>query len=126
MRAALADDDPQSRPPRLDGGSAGVPALLSTAVVATLALRGNVAEELRVLAIRALGAYQRSAARDALLHLVDGGRTCSDGRSWRRATPICIAALRALAETWPADPPWQRCSPSRPPPPIQSSARPHA
>jgi hypothetical protein len=102
VRAALADNDPRVLRLGLMAVQAECPRS-STALVVTLALRGNVAEDLRVLAIRALARTSESAARDALLHLVDGGHTLLGRPKLAPATSICIAALRALAEAWPAD-----------------------
>ncbi len=102
VRAALADDDPRVLRLGLMAVQAECPRS-STALVVTLVLRGNVAEDLRVLAIRALARTSESAARDALLHLVDGGHTLLGRPKLAPATSICIAALRALAEAWPAD-----------------------
>jgi hypothetical protein len=74
------------------------------AIVADLALNGKLIEELRVLATRALGRSRDPRARDALLDLVDGGRTLLGRPKLAAPTPICVAALRALAEGWPRDP----------------------
>jgi hypothetical protein len=101
-RTALADGDPRVVRLGLTAVQAACPRS-STALVVALALRGSVAEELRVLAIRALARTGESAARDALLHLVDGGHTLLGRPKLAPATSICIAALRALAEAWSAD-----------------------
>jgi hypothetical protein len=73
-------------------------------LVAGLALNAKMIEELRMLATRALGRSRDPRARDALLELVDGGRTLLGRPKLAAPTPICVAALRALAEGWPKDP----------------------
>jgi hypothetical protein len=64
----------------------------------------KMSDELRVLAAQALGRTRHPGARDALLRLVDGGKT-SMGRP-RLAAPslICVAAVRALSHGWAKDP----------------------
>jgi hypothetical protein len=62
-------------------------------------------DELRVLAVAALGRSREcSACLHGLLDLVDGGKTLLGRPKLARRTPVLLAALRALADTWPADP----------------------
>jgi hypothetical protein len=102
LRTALEDDDLRVLRFGLMTVQAECPRS-ATALLVRLALRGSLAEDLRVLAIRALARTGESSARDALLHLVDGGRTLLGRPRLAPPTPICIAALRALAEGWSAD-----------------------
>ena len=76
----------------------------AVSLVAGLALNEKMIEELRMLATRALGRSRDPRARDALLELVDGGRTLLGRPKLAAPTPICVAGLRALAEGWPKDP----------------------
>jgi hypothetical protein len=102
VHAGLADDDPRVLRLGLMAVQAACPRSSIDAVV-SLALRGSVADDLRVLAIRALARTGQPAARDALLHLVDGGHTLLGRPRLAPATSICLAALRALAEAWSTD-----------------------
>ena len=102
LRAALEDLD--SRIVRL--GVAAVqrdcpPAVIP--LVAGVAQNAQVIDELRVLAARALGRSSDSRARDALLQLVDGGRTLLGRTKLAASSPICAAALRGLSEGWRTD-----------------------
>jgi hypothetical protein len=74
------------------------------ALVAAVAINARIAEELRVLAARALARCHDFHARDALLQLVDGGRTLLGRPRLAPPTPLCVAALRSLSEGWPTDP----------------------
>jgi hypothetical protein len=51
-----------------------------------------------------LGAVTAPAARDALLHLVDGGRTFLGRRRLAPKSPEVVAALAALFAGWRRDP----------------------
>ena len=73
-------------------------------LVAGVALNAKMIEELRVLAARALGRFRDPMARDALLQLVDGGRTLLGRPRLAAPTRTCVAAVRALSEGWPKDP----------------------
>ncbi len=102
LRSALEDFDPRAlrlgvMAVQLECPSSVVP------LVTRVALNVKVIEELRVLAIRALGRSSDSRALDALLHLVDGGRTLLGRPKLAPPTAVCLAALRALSEGWPND-----------------------
>ena len=75
----------------------------AVALIARIAHNARLNDELRQLAIRALGRSADGSARDALLQLVDGGRTLLGRAKLAPTSPECIAALGALAERWPQD-----------------------
>ena len=60
-------------------------------------------DELRIHAVRALGQSRERAALDALLRLVDGGKSVLGKPKLAPPTPIVVAAVRALADVWSAD-----------------------
>jgi hypothetical protein len=72
-------------------------------LVTSLALNEKMIEELRVLAIRSLARSRDWVARDALLDLVDGGRTLLGRPKLAAPSPISVAAVRSLVEGWPKD-----------------------
>lgn len=73
-------------------------------LVATIAGDPSVVDDLRLLAVRALGRSREKAARDALLRLVDGGRTLLGRPRLAPSTRLSVTAVRALAEGWRTDP----------------------
>jgi hypothetical protein len=73
-------------------------------LVADLAFNEALSEELRLLAIRALGRCRDQEALDALLEMVDGGRTLLGRPKLAPPTRLCVAALRALSGGWNKDP----------------------
>jgi hypothetical protein len=102
LRTALNDADPRTLrlgvlAAQLDCPPSAVP------LIARLAHNTKMIEELRQLAIRALGRSADARARDALLQLVDGGRTLLGRAKLAPTGPVCIAALETLAERWPQD-----------------------
>ena len=102
LRTALDDADPRTLrlgvlAAQLDCPRSAVP------LIARIALNTKMIDELRQLAIRALGGSADARARDALLQLVDGGRTLLGRAKLAPTSPVCIAALGALAERWPQD-----------------------
>jgi len=102
LRTALDDADPRIvrlgvLAAQLDCPPSVVPA------IARLAHNARLDDELRQLAIRALGRSADARARDALLQLVDGGRTLLGRAKLAPTGPECIAALGALSERWPED-----------------------
>ena len=104
LRRALEDDDPRVVHIGLAALQEGCPPAMAPLVV-HVATSPKAADELRVLAVRALG--RSSECPDCLrglLQLVDGGRTFLGRRRLAPRTPILLAALRALAEGWPSDP----------------------
>jgi hypothetical protein len=75
-----------------------------TPMVAYIAMHPAITEELRIHAVRALGQSGERAALDALLHLVDGGKSILGKPKLAPPTPIVLAAIRALADVWSTDP----------------------
>jgi hypothetical protein len=74
------------------------------APVAQLATDARKEDELRVHAIRALAQSREHVALDALLQVVDGGRTMLGRARLAPRSPVVIAALRTLAVTWASNP----------------------
>jgi hypothetical protein len=75
-----------------------------TPFVVRAALGPAIAEDLRALAASALGRSRDPGALDALLQLVDGGRTLRGRPKLAAANPVSLAALRALSEGWATHP----------------------
>ena len=71
-----------------------------TPLVVNVALNPRIVEEVRVLAAHTLGRSRDPGALDALLKLVDGGRSLRGRPRLAAATPLCLAAVRALSEAW--------------------------
>jgi hypothetical protein len=71
--------------------------------VVRVATNPRAMEELRIYAIQALAGSRDRAALDALLRLIDGGRSLLGRPRLAPGTPVVVAAARALAETWPTD-----------------------
>jgi hypothetical protein len=74
-----------------------------TPLVTAVALDPEIGEELRALAVRALGRARETSARDTLLRLVDGGRTMLGRPRLPPPTRIAVSAVRALAQGWRSD-----------------------
>jgi hypothetical protein len=102
LRRALSDSDVRVLRLGLTAAHDDCPRPL-TKLVAALALDPKVVEDVRVLAARTLGRSRDSAARDALLQLVDGGRTLLGRPKLAPTTKIVLAALHGLAASWPKD-----------------------
>ncbi len=81
----------------------GLPALAAPRVVA-LALNRQTPPDLRVQAIRVLGASAASEALGALLELTDGGRTIFGRRKLPNKSRELLASLTALATGWGHEP----------------------
>jgi hypothetical protein len=99
VRAALNDEDP--RVVRL--GLAAMPHECPDDVIDRMidwAVDTKADQDLRQLAITTLGRFRDQSALNALLHLADGGRTLFGRPRLPAKTPVLIAALRALTETW--------------------------
>ena len=69
-------------------------------LVVDVARGGRAPNELRVLAVRALGRAQSPKALDALLQLTNGGRTFWGRPKLPPKRPEFLAALTALATGW--------------------------
>ena len=72
--------------------------------VAGLAQGVRVPEDLRLLAVQALGSSRDSAALDALLAIADGGTSVFGRQKLAAKSIVMLAALRALAAGWRAHP----------------------
>ena len=72
--------------------------------VAGVATDARIAEELRVLAVGALARSRERVSLDALRQLVDGGRTLLGRPKLAPRTAVFLAAVRALAKVWAAEP----------------------
>jgi hypothetical protein len=103
LRHAFQDHDPRILRLGLAAVEHECPRGVASLVVG-VAQNPKMSEELRVLAARALGRCRNPIARDALLQLVDGGRTLLGRPRLAAPTRICVAAVRALSEGWAKDP----------------------
>jgi hypothetical protein len=73
-----------------------------------LAANEEADREIRLLAVRALGACPDPSALEALLRLADGGRTLLGRARVAARTPEVLAALGALRRGWSHDPKAER------------------
>ncbi|MGE0459785.1 MAG: hypothetical protein AB7Q16_00295 [Vicinamibacterales bacterium] len=96
LRLALGDDQPRIVGLALGALRQSCPADL-VGPVAAIATNPSWPEETRLLAAAALGASRQPAALDALVAMVDGGRTLLGRSRLAKASPLCLAALRAMA-----------------------------
>jgi hypothetical protein len=62
-----------------------------------------VEEDLRVLAVQALGRCLAREALEGLLRIVDGGKTLLGRPKLASRTPLVVAGVRALTGAWSAD-----------------------
>jgi len=69
--------------------------------VLNLAVDADLDDDIRTLAVKVAGKVQRFPVLDVLLELTDGGRSLLGRFRLPVKTPVLLAALRALAETWP-------------------------
>jgi hypothetical protein len=99
MLGALRDSDPHTVRRALTGAFEDCPPS-ALPLITRIASEATSTSELRVLAIKVLGRIGNGAARDALLSLVDGGRTWWGRRKLANRTIELLAALMALAASW--------------------------
>jgi hypothetical protein len=103
LRTALADSHPRMI-------SIGLAALQKDCPSPVVHLVARVAgdqtgpDDLRLLAIRALGRSREPLALDTLLQIVDGGKSLLGRPKLAAKSPACVAAIQALAIGWPANP----------------------
>ncbi len=71
--------------------------------VLNLAVDADLDDDIRTLAVKVAGKVQRFPVLDMLLELTDGGRSLLGRFRLPVKTPVLLAALRALAETWPSN-----------------------
>jgi hypothetical protein len=103
IHAALDDSD--SRVVRI--GLAAIPQdcppdLLERVI--NWAVAPESSQEIRLIAVTTLARFHEQAVLSALLQLADGGRTFFGRLKLSPKTPVLIAVIRALAETWTNDP----------------------
>ena len=103
LTAAVQDSDPRVVRMALGSVQQGCPASV-VPHIARYAADPTAPSELRVLAIRALGATRSLGARDTLLELTRGGRTFFGVDRLAPKSAELVAALRALAAGWAANP----------------------
>jgi HEAT repeat protein len=102
LSLALVDGDRQVQRLGLAECSRGVPAPVLPLVCRRITDRA-ADPELRVLAVRVLGASAEPLALRTLLRLADGGKTLLGRSKLPPASPGLLAALAALASGWAAD-----------------------
>jgi len=71
--------------------------------VLNLAVDADLDDDIRTLAVKVAGKVERFPVLDMLLELTDGGRSLLGRFRLPVKTPVLLAALRALAETWPSN-----------------------
>lgn len=103
IRAAL--DDPDPRVVRL--GLAAIPPdcpddLLDRVI--DWAVAPDSSQEIRLISVTTIARFRDESVLAALLHLADGGRSFFGRLRLPPKTPVLIAVLRALAQTWARDP----------------------
>ncbi len=103
LKHALADHDARILRVGLAAAQRDCPRGVARLVIG-VAHNPKMSDDLRVLAARALARCREGIARDALLKLVDGGKTLLGRPRLAPPTPLCVAAVRALAEGWAKDP----------------------
>jgi hypothetical protein len=99
LRAAFSDVDPRVVRVGLAVVQQGCPPRVLP-FLAGLAQGGRVPEDLRLLAVQALGNTQDSQALDGLIALADGGRNFLGRQRLAAKSAVVLAALRALAAGW--------------------------
>ena len=99
LRAAFNDADPSVVRVGIAAVQQGCPPRVLPFLTG-LARGERVPEDLRLLAVQALGNTQDAAALEALLALADGGRTLLGRQKLAAKTAVVLAALRALAAGW--------------------------
>jgi hypothetical protein len=103
LGAALADGDPRILRLGLTAIQGGCPSAAARRVV-EVAISASTSDEIRVMAARTLGRLRHPEALDGLLQLVEGGRTLLRRPRLAARSPVSLAAIRALADGWSADP----------------------
>ena len=96
---ALEDLDPRVVHLGLTALQFAVPEELLPRVL-NLAVDADLDDDIRTLAVKVAGKVQRFPVLDMLLELTDGGRSLLGRFRLPVKTPVLLAALRALADTW--------------------------
>jgi hypothetical protein len=102
LRAALAEEDPRFVRLGLAAIQQECPPEL-VAVVTRVANDSNASEQLRTLAVQALGRSRNPQALETLLAWLDGGTTLFGRPRLPASTPFVLAALSALRQGWSTD-----------------------
>jgi hypothetical protein len=103
LRAALQDEDVRLVRVGLNAVQHDCPPDIADLLV-SIADNPAVEEGLRVLAVRALGRSCERTAFEALVRAVNVSKTLLGRLRMSPRTPVQLAALRALADRWSADP----------------------
>ncbi len=96
---ALEDLDPRVVHLGLTAVQFAVPEDLLPRVL-NLAVDADLDDDIRMLAVQVAGKVERFPVLDMLLELADGGRSLLGRFRLPPKTPVLLAALRALADTW--------------------------
>ncbi|HVQ14779.1 MAG TPA: hypothetical protein VMS40_14365, partial [Vicinamibacterales bacterium] len=96
---ALEDLDPRVVHLGLTALQFAVPEELLPRVL-NLAVDADLDDDIRTLAVKVAGKVHRYPVLDVLLELTDGGRSLLGRFRLPVKTPVLLAALRALADTW--------------------------
>jgi hypothetical protein len=99
LKAAFSDADPRVVRVGMAVVQQGCPPRVIP-FVARLAQVEKVPEDLRLLAVQALANTRDPGALEALVGLVDGGRTLFGRQKLAAKSPVVLAALRALSGAW--------------------------
>jgi hypothetical protein len=99
LRAAFSDADPRVVRVGVGAVQQGCP-LRVLPFLAGLAAGERVPEDLRLLAVQALGNTRDEAALDALFAVASGGKTLLGRQKLAPKSTVVLAALRALAASW--------------------------
>jgi len=99
LKSAFSDADPRVVRAGIAAVQQGCPPRMLP-FLAGLAQAPQVPEDLRLLAVQALGNTRDQGALDALIGLADGGRTMLGRQKLAAKSPVVLAALRALAGSW--------------------------
>lgn len=102
IRAALSDGEPRLVRLGLVELQRSCPRELAPLVIA-LAENPEIDEDRRQLAVHALGRCRAGEALDALLRMIDGGKTLLGRPKLAPRTPLVVAAVRALTGAWSGD-----------------------
>jgi HEAT repeat protein len=99
LRAAFSDADPRVVRVGVGAVQQGCP-LRVLPFLAGLAAGERVPEDLRLLAVQALGNTRDEAALDSLFAVASGGKTLLGRQKLAPKNTVVLAALRALAASW--------------------------
>lgn len=102
LRSALSDKDERVTRLGLVACQDGCPRPLIP-TIASLATNTQASQELRMMAVKALGTCRDRQALDTLLLLVHGGTTWRGRPKLAARSPVVVAGLRALSGAWSRD-----------------------